>query len=633
MVRAFLFILVLLLPGLTASAQATLDTTVALPAVTVTATRGPTRLAAAPLRVTVLDAEAIAAAGAQTVADLLTVRSGVFVRRYGDGGLASLSLRGSGASQTLVLLDGHRIASPQLGQLDLSLLPTLLLESVEVMAGAGSSLYGTDALGGVINLRTLGPGGQRMVTVRGGYGAYGERTGGLLAAGSRGTLSGVALVEYDEADGDYRYLNKGLFPPQEALREGADRRRVSLYSSMAYTVDRGGLRLAGWYNDAERGLPTIGAAQARQERQWDEHLRLWADGERRFAWGMTRVNGLVQVGALRYSNAQLDLDQTGRTLITSVDAEVRAAMGRHWLVAAGVAGGYGQARHPSLPDEATERHGGAFVHATGSVGRLLVYPALRVDGYSRADTSALWGVNPRLGVNVRLMDGPALHLKAGAGRAFRVPTFNDRFWQPGGKPGLKPEHGWTYDLGLRLEHGHGQAEASVFLTRVRDQIVWLPTPGGFYAPDNVQRVRTRGAEASYRWQWPLTRRLRLDGSLFYTLTDARDRSDPETRSYDQPVRLVPRHQLKSHLGLRVGPVQLDASGRYTGQRYITTDGSQYLDPFFLIDGQLRIHRPARHVAATLGLVLENVLDRRYEVIPANPMPPRHARLQLSLTFR
>ena len=633
MIRAFLLLLVLLLPTSAASAQATLDTTVALPTVTVTATRGPVRLAAAPLRVTVLDAEAVSAAGAQTVADLLTARSGVFVRRYGDGGLASLSLRGTGASQTLVLLDGHRIASPQLGQLDLSLLPTLLLESVEVMAGAGSPLYGTDALGGVVNLRTLGPSMRRMVKVQCGYGAYGERTGGLLATGSRGTLSGVALVEYDEADGDYRYLNKGLFPPQEAPREGADRRRVSLYSSMAYTAGRGGLRLAAWYNDAERGLPTIGAAQARRERQWDEHLRLWADGERRFGWGMIRVNGLVQAGALRYTNAQLDLDATGRTLITSVDAEVRAALGQRWLVAGGLAGGYGQARHPSLPDDATERHGGAFVHATGSFGRLLVYPALRVDGYSRPDTSAAWGINPRLGVNVRLLEGPALHLKAGAGRAFRVPTFNDRFWQPGGKPDLKPEHGWTYDLGLRLEHGHGQAEVSAFLTRVRDQIVWLPTPAGHYAPDNVQRVRTRGVEASYRWQWPLTRRLRLDGSAFYTLTDARDRSDPQTRSYDQPVRLVPRHQLKSHLGLRVGPVQINASGRYTGRRYVTTDGSRYLDPFFLIDGQLRFHRPMRRVTATLSVVLENVLDRRYEVIPANPMPPRHARLQLTLTFQ
>lgn len=629
MIRAFLLLLVLLLLAPPARAQATLDTTVALPTVTVTATRGSTPLALAPARVTVLDAEA---AGAQTVADLLTARSGVFVRRYGDGGLASLSLRGTGASQTLVLLDGHRIADPQLGQLDLSLLPTLLLASVEVMGGAGSPLYGTDALGGVVNVRTLPPGTPQRVKVQGGYGAYGDRTGGLLVAGSRGALSALALVDYQTTEGDYRYLNKGVFPPEEVPREGADRRRLSLYSSLGYTAGRSRLRFTGWYNDAERGLPTIGASQPRRERQWDEHLRLWADGEWSFAGGTLRLGGLVQEGALRYVNPQLGLDATGRTLVTSFDAEVQATRGRRWLLAGGLAGGYGRARHPSLRDDATETHAGAFVHATGAFGRLLVYPALRADVYQRPDTSAIWAVNPRLGLNLRLLHGPALHLKASAGRAFRVPTFNDRFWQPGGQPDLKPERGWTYDLGLLLDHGRGQAEATVFFTRLRDQIVWLPTPRGYYAPDNVQRVRTRGVEASHRWQWPLARRLRLDGGVFYTFTDARDHSDPEARSFDQPVRLVPRHQLKSHLGLRFGAAHLDVSGRYTGRRYVTTDGTQFLDPFFLLDGQLRLQRRLRPVEAMLAVVVENLLDRRYEVIPANPMPPRHARLQLTLTF-
>lgn len=631
--RRLFFLLCAVLPAAPTLAQALLDTTVALPAVTVTATRGLARLAAAPARVTVLDAEAMAAAGAQTVADLLTARSAMFVRRYGEGGLASLSLRGTGASQTLVLLDGHRIASPQLGQLDLSLLPTLLLESVEVMGGAGSPLYGTDALGGVVNLRTLRPGLRRMLTVRGGYGAYGARTGGLLAAGSRGALSALALVEYDAAQGDYPYLNKGLFPPQEVAREGGDRRRLALYSSLAYTGRRDQVRLAAWYNEAERGLPTIGGAQARRERQWDTHLRLWADAERRVGWGTLRLSGLAQEGTLRYANPQLDLDDTGRTFIASVDAEAQAVVSPRWLLAGGLAGGYGQARHPSLQDDATELHGGAFVQATGSFGRLLLYPALRADLYSRADTSALWSLSPRLGANLRLLAGPALHLKASAGRAFRVPTFNDRFWQPGGQPGLKPERGWTYDLGLRLEDRLGQAEVSVFVTRVRDQIVWLPVPAGYYAPDNVQRVRSRGLEASYRWRWTLARGLGLSGSVFYTLTDARDRSDPGARSFDQPVRLVPRHQLKSHLGLRLGPAHLDVAGRYAGRRYITTDGTRFLDPFFVIDGQLRLRRRFRPVEAVLAVVVENVLDRRYEVIPANPMPPRHARLQLTLTFQ
>ena len=150
-------LLTLLFLPTSAWAQGVLDTTVALPPVTVTAERWGTA-ATGSARVTVLGGAAIRGAGAETVAELLERRGGLHVKRYGAGGLATLSLRGTSASQTLVLLDGHRLADPQLGQLDLSLLPTSLLEGAEVMHGAASAAHGTDGIGGAVNLRTLAPG-------------------------------------------------------------------------------------------------------------------------------------------------------------------------------------------------------------------------------------------------------------------------------------------------------------------------------------------------------------------------------------------------------------------------------------------------------------------------------------------
>lgn len=631
MIRYALFIGGLLFVQEIAAQTTPLDTTITLPNVTVTATRSQARLVASPVRTTLLDTEAIASTGASTVADLLTARSGAFVKHYGGNGLATLSMRGTGASQTLILLNGHRIADPQLGQLDLALLPTLLLESVEVMSGTGSPLYGTDALGGVVNLTTQQAREGLSVKVKGGYGAFGERTGGFLASGGKGAFSGLVLVEGAKVQGDYLYLNTGLFPPREVAREGADRQQGGMYATLAYRTDQNKVRIAGWFNEAERGLPTIGSSQPRGERQEDTHLRFWADSEHRFTWGVLKTGGLVQQGSLRYLNPLLGLDETGHTFISSLDVEAQGIVGTRWLVAGGFAGGYGQARHPSLQSNASEVHAGVFVNGTGAYGPFLFYPAVRADVYSRRDTSVVAAVNPRIGLNVRLLPGGGLHLKANAGRAFRMPTFNDRFWQPGGKPDLFPERGWTYDAGLMLDHGIGQAEISAFLSHIHDQIVWTPTRAGYWAPDNLQDVFTRGVEASYRWRWSVVPKLRLDGSLFYTFTDARDRSDPESRTYDQPLRHVPRHQLKGHLGIHMGPIVFDVSGRYVGRRYTATDGSAYLDPYFLLDGQLRLRYQSQRLDGVLALIIENVLDHRYEVIQANPMPPRHARVQLTLT--
>lgn len=616
-----------------ARAQAVLDTTVVLPGVTVTATRAEVATASAPSRVTVLTADDVEETGARSVAELLAARSAGFVRAYGAGGLATLSLRGAAPEQTLVLLDGHRIVDPQLGQLDLALLPTLLLEGVEVMHGAGSPLYGAGGLGGVVNLRTLRPGGGRVVRASGGYGAYGERSGGVLAGGGRGRLSGLALVEVAAAEGDYPYHSTAFFPPRDVRREGADRLQRSAYGALRYEAPGAAgprrLRLAAWYHDAERGLPTIGSAQPRGERQWDEGLRLWADAEARRAWGTLRAGAMLQQAALRYANPQIDVDDTGRTRLVSFEAEAQVHRLRRWLVAGGVGGGVAEARHPRLSAGARDVHAAAFAHGTGDYGRLLVFPALRADAYVRRGAETLVAVSPRLGASVRPFGGRALRLKASAGRAFRVPTFNQRFWQGAGKPDLRPEHGWTADAGAYAEHAGGRAELTVFAAGTRDQIMWTPTGGDVWTPDNLHRTRMRGLELSVARRWTAAGRA-LDAGLHYTFTDARDRSDPASASYGEPLLYVPREQLKLHATAALGPVALDLDGRYTGRRYTTTDGSAYLDPYVVVDAQLRLTGRLAGFRARLALAVANVFDARYAVVENYPMPPRHARLRLLL---
>ncbi len=609
-----------------------LDTTIVLPDVTVTAARVEMPTRSAPVRVTVLDAAHSVEAGVRSVADLLETHSGAFIRRYGAGGLATLSLRGTGAGQTLILLDGHRIADPQLGQLDLSLLPTLLLQSVEVMHGAGSSLYGTDGLGGVVNLRTHAPGAAMRVLFTGGAGAFGERRGGLLASGGRKRLSALALVEHEQVEGDYLYLNKALFPPREVPRDGADRRGLSIFAGLRYHGDRQQAQVSGWHTGAERGLPTIGSTRQRGERQWDRQSRLWADYETRFSWGALRLGGLYQQSALRYASEQLRLDQTGRTQIGSVEMEVRTTRVRRWLLASGLAAGYGRARHPSLRKDAVQANMGLFLHGTGEYGRLLLFPALRADAYFLSDTSALAAISPRFGLNVRPVSRLPLHLKASAGRAFRMPTFNDRFWQPGGRPDLRPEHGWTYDAGLMYGAPSLQTELSVFAADVRDQITWMPTKSGIWSPENATRVRSRGLETSLQAQKEVWSWLRLKTGFFYTLTDTRDRSNPASPSYNRQVRYVPRHQFKLFGDFQSGPLTLGATGRYVGARPVSTDGSDNLDPFFLLDLQARFHVEWTNMSGALAVLVDNVFDRTYVVLQNYPMPPRHARLQLTLTF-
>jgi len=607
---------------------------VALPPLTVTATRIPTSPAQTPARVTVLDSTALRTTAAPSVADLLDDRAGFHVRRYGAGGLATPSLRGTGASQTVVLLDGQRITDPQIGHLDLSILPTVLLQSARVTHGPASPLHGSSGLGGALQLQTVRPRASTQARVLLEGGAFGRRSGSALVGTSLGRSTSVlAAVDYQSTDGDFPYTDESRFPPETVRRRNADHTRQTVYGSVRSRLGEHRLRLSGWLTKTERGLPPMNSTAPATERQWDTQLRLWGRDRVPLGNGRLTIQGLAQRTRLRYVNLSQDIDQTGRTTLTSLETTLRHPVSSRWTLAGGISGSYANARHPQLDAAAHQEHVSAFAEGTAHYGRLILYPALRTDKYWMPEGKSRIAASPRLGLNWQpVASWPGVHLKAQIGRAFRVPTFNDRYWQPGGNPDLRPERSWGADLGIRLDRPGGYVELSAFGQRRRNQIVWQPTGQGFWAPTNVGRVRTLGLEASAERRWTLPLNTDLRTGLTYTRTDARTRTDPNAASFNEPLRHVPRNQLKTHSTLSRGPVALDLNARYTGRRYVTSDGSQSLEPYVLLDAQLRLAHDVSGLNTELSLKIENVLDTDYQSVGGRPMPPRHARLRLLVSL-
>ena len=635
----------------TAQAQTVPADTLEMPEVSVTATRVAVAPADAPARVAVLTRQDVEAAGARTLADLLEARTGLFVKRYGPGGLASASLRGTTSSQTLVLLDGHRIADPQLGQLDLSLLPAILFERAEVLYGPGSALYGTDGVGGVVNLQTgTSDGRDATLELRGGaFGARGlslvGRTVGPLRPGLRGGV--VAVADAEGYDGGYAFFDSTRFnndtgaPGLWVTREDADERRTSLLARGWVETGRLHVALGAWDASAERGLFTPGAGGG--QRQWDRSRRVWTDARLRLGATTLQAGALAQAGLLAWAGGPTARPDSGRTrtLSGSLRAERPLRLGQTGVatITAGVQGGAARATHPSLQTGATERSGALFASAVVDAGRVIIAPALRFDGVrtmgDSLDVTTLTALSPALGATVRAW-GP-VRLKGSARRAFRAPTFNDRFWGTVGDPGLRPERAWTFDAGLALTLGTAaqgvDAELTRFDTAVRDQIVWRPGADAVWRPGNVGHVHTSGWEASLGVRTPLALgvHLRLDGIA--TATDARDRTEPGTTSYDQPLLYVPDRQFKAAVTLGVRGLAFDAEAVHTGRRFVVADGTASLAPVTVAAAGLRLHASDPTGAIAAALRVENLTGRRYEVVRGYPMPPRHLSLRLSITTR
>jgi len=613
------------------------DTT--LPEVSVVATRIAAPAGETPVRVTVLDAHDARAADARSVADILEARAPAQLRRYGAGGIATLSVRGAGAGQVAVLLDGHAVADPQLGMVDLSLIPASVVSRVELVHGAGSALHGAGAIGGVVALSTPMPGPRPAASVESRAGAWGERgvdaTATFRAGGAGVVVAGTATAARD----DYPYFdpNAGV-AGSEVRRAGADRALGSLFARIA-TEGTTRVTAGVWAGAAERGAPgAVGTAPDQGGRQWDRHARAWADVATPTLAGLVRAGAMVHHGTLRYvGTASNDI---GRTWAISGEAELRGAPARGWSVAAGAGAAIATAHHPSLADDAREGRLSSWVAATRRAGAVTVFPAARLDGYVRRDAPAILAVSPRLGAT--LAAGRSLVLRGSAGTAFRPPTFNDRFWRyadpaaPGGDPGLRPERGWTVDAGGRLDAGRLVVDATLYAGATRDQIVWLPAAGGLYAPQNIGRTVARGLELAVDLAEVAVGRVRAGAGASYSFTDARDRSSPGSVAYDRQLRYVARHAAGARAGaatvLAGTSLRADLHARVLGGRPTRADGGAPLPAHRVVDAVLRAGRRVGGADVELGVAVRNATDTRYAVVEGYPMPPRHASLTLRITL-
>ncbi|GAB5517897.1 MAG: TonB-dependent receptor [Rhodothermales bacterium] len=613
------------LPAVAWSQQA--DTVrVALPEVTVTALGS--LAASLPSRLTVLGPDALRATDAASAADVLDARAPLFIRRYGATGAATVSLRGATSAQALVVLDGHRLADPQSGQIDLTLVPSLVLAGADVLHGTASARYGSGAIGGVVRLRTVAPAGSLHVRTQLRGEAFGGRGGGLLASGEAGTVGWLIAGEASTADGDFSYPNRALLNAPPVTRTGADRTMATLYARLDLA---GQHRFTLWHSDTDRGIPGPGNAPPVGARQGDRQKRLMWQTQQATAQQVLALSAQAQVTALHYQNPARATDETTHTQQVTANAVLDRQLTPSLPLQLGAELGWAQVSTSAVH----QFNAATFVSSTLSLGPVRLFPSLRADAFAVDGTTTL-ALSPHLAATLPLRSNWVL--KTSSGYGFRYPTLGERFWQPGSNPNLLPERAWNADLGLAMQQAVGRftvdAEVTGYASRVANQVVWFPSfvDAGvqLWRPTNLSRATRGGIEVSGRIRYTGVLGAELGG--VYTHTRSDDRSNPNAASYRQQVRYVPIDLLKLYGSLGLGRVRLDAHARLVGPRFTAADGSQSLPAYQVIDLHLSTNHRLGALSLNAGLVVENALDATYEILSFYPMPPRHLRARLTVTY-
>ena len=483
------------------NAQAQIDQVV------VSASREPLQARAVAADVVVIDAERIRASTADSLEDLLRREAGLQLSRNGGPGAnAGLFIRGASSGQTLVLIDGMRVGSATLGTPEFQALSLASIDHIEVLRGPGSSLFGADALGGVVQLFTKRGAGAPQLAFNAALGSYGAGEAALSVAGAEGRfdlaatltyerLRGVSALRPGDQFGNYNPDADGFARTSGSAQVGyalAPGQRLALLATRS--------RLNSQYDDSEFEPPSYAQNAAPDFRNRGStsaasfsHNGLWS----------TAFSSQA-----RLSQSESDLRSGGSTVDRFRTRRSEAAAQGSWAPQPGqqltlaLESLSEKVQSSSYAADAQRRNQAAVLAYAGALGPLQVQADVRRD-----DNSVYGAVNTgRLGASLALTD--AWRVRALAGSTFRAPSFNDLVYPGYGVPSVKPERGRSAEVGVEWfdngKESRSQAAATFFKNRVRDLIAY-ESDRRFCPPDaaynfgcarNLNRATLQGATLS-----------------------------------------------------------------------------------------------------------------------------------------
>ena len=473
-------LIVYLLAGSAAPARAQ-----ALGEVMVTATRTPRALNETLSDVTVIDSRAIADGAATTLPELLQALGGIEIAQNGGAGkVAGIFMRGTKNAQTAILVDGIRLENPLGGGGNLEFLPLSTIERIEIVRGPASSLYGSGAIGGVIQIFTKVGSGPPSPFGSIAYGSQGTsqlRAGLSGAVGQDGATRFSVGVAADRTSG-FEATNPSS-PFYQADRDG--NRQLSFNGSLSHQIDRDwqvGVNLlstAGRTKYDDQFSTPDTAIQHFESRSLSAYVR----GVLTPAWETTLRVGSTQI-EYRYDAFTFEPVTDSRTL--SWQNTVKLPLGRTLL-------GYEQVLQSIKGDGVTSGTTFSYLRDSRTTRSLFAgYEAEWGDQlfriHARQDRIDTVGSEPTGSIAYGYRVTQAWLLRASAGTAFRTPTFDDLYNPFGSNSNLRPEKSRGYELASEHFMGASLFKATLFSSRIREAIELDAT----FTPQNLDSARVRG---------------------------------------------------------------------------------------------------------------------------------------------
>jgi vitamin B12 transporter len=629
--RHFACILVcfLLHPGISSQDMAP-DTTLNLDDVTIYSSR--ISKFAKGQGISILDSSARSEMPDATLAGLIPGFTSAYIRNYGQGTLSTLSFRGTSANHTALLWNGIRLAPPNIGYVDLSLIQGNFFHDISVLHGGASPMFGSGSIGASVHLENKpvfseNSNGFDLGLSAGSFGMFSSNATGTA---SREKFYAKTAVSFAKAENDFPYedLNgnrqnqeHAMFLRSGFLQDIAFQLRPDQY-----------LMASAWFQYAERDIPPTltedTAAAAQMDRSWRTML-IWKDFNPR----STLEARLAYFNEFtRYNDPLPSIYSVIKSQTMTGSFESTLDAGKHGALFAGVQFYYEYADliyylepqdQENLAIYASYKHDFPSINWQVSVnGRQEFFTGYASPFlFSAGAEGKLW----------RSLSG-----SFSVSRNFRAPTLNERYWEPGGNPDLQPEDSWNAEAGAsfkkKFESSSTEFRLALFNSLVDNWILWLPVTSSYWAVENAQKVWSRGVELS--GQEEITAgRIKFIFSGSYTLSKSTNEKKvfELDASYKKQLIYTPIHRVIIKTGAMYKGFSFIVKGSYSGIVYTSKDNVSSIPQYFLLDAVFsKSFRIYNQFPLVIQLNLNNLTNKEYQVTPYRPMPGVNALITVKI---
>jgi outer membrane cobalamin receptor len=551
-----------------------------------------------------------------SLTSLLNYNTVIYFKENGLGMTSSPSFRGTTSQQTVVVWNGININSQLLGQTDFNTISTRSFNSIDVKAGGGSVVYGSGAIGGTIHLNNdLKFTDTFKNDLQINYGDFNTLSViyGITAATKK--ISFDASFTRNSSDNDFKFIG------HEGRNTNGQYYNNVLDVAFGYKINtKNSIKLYSQIYDGERhfSLTSPNATKTKYQDYNTRNLLTWTSSFNKFN------SNLKLAYITEHYNYFEDINRDGFT-----SGGVKSFIGKYDI-------DYELSSKINISSilDYTKNNGigsgiGRSSREIGGISILLKHILTEKWNYEisgRKELSDAYKSPILFSVGSRYNFSDFYQLKFNLSRNYRVPTFNDLYWEGSGNPDLKPESSYQGEIGNQFKYKNLQFTITGYTMKIKDMIRWLPNNSGNWSPLNTDKVSIYGLEALLSWRKYINKHT-FDFSGTYAYTVSLDDTTNKQLFY------VPYHKLTGSISYYYKNLSAYYQIMYTGEIFTTSDNNPkyILDAYNVSNIGIDYNFSKKNICK-IGFKAANLWNEKYEALPSRFMPGRNLSIYLNLNY-